>query len=413
MRFLCLAWTEQPSDPSINFLYRVGTTLQIFRHILLEPIWGIAHAVDELLYKKALAKIEVKAPLIELSAMRSGSTQVARYLEEDPSILAPSALQIRFPWIWCWRVCEFLARCLSIDSNWFIKQLQSAVPLEFLQRHEFNPMLTDTLEIFFLLSNGSALAFSLGPKVMLDEFAMASDHVQDMWQNDFVEFFDSIARKTLHEARRHNSPKCQLFIKGHFIKSAGALSVKYPDARFFTIIREPAPRFQSVLNFMRSLPCCMLPSLTSDSIPWPWLVQAFVTAEIAYCESERLWFAERPSGQTRKCVISFADYVAQLEGTMSKIYWDCLDIAVLPPHIPRTHTARDRSRYLLNRSLKELGVDETALNAHLQSYVAWCQRPSICHDERPPALRNVSSWVITQRTRHHEAYISARWNSER
>ena len=59
MRFLCLAWTEQPSDPSINFLYRVGTTLQIFRHILLEPIWGIAHAVDELLYKKALAKIEV------------------------------------------------------------------------------------------------------------------------------------------------------------------------------------------------------------------------------------------------------------------------------------------------------------------------------------------------------------------
>jgi hypothetical protein len=58
---------------------------------------------------------------------------------------------------------------------------------------------------------------------------------------------------------------------------------------------------------------------------------------------------------------------------MAQVYRECLDITPLPPHVPRVHPPRERTHYLLNRSLAQLGIDEASLNARLSRYVEWCK----------------------------------------
>ena len=58
---------------------------------------------------------------------------------------------------------------------------------------------------------------------------------------------------------------------------------------------------------------------------------------------------------------------------MGKVYRECLDTPELPAHVPRQHPPRERTNYLLNRSLASVGVDEAALNATLADYIRWCR----------------------------------------
>ena len=58
---------------------------------------------------------------------------------------------------------------------------------------------------------------------------------------------------------------------------------------------------------------------------------------------------------------------------MKKVYKECLDIERLPPHVPLEHPPRNRTHYLLNRSLEDLGIDADALNERLAPYIAWCR----------------------------------------
>jgi len=56
-------------------------------------------------------------------------------------------------------------------------------------------------------------------------------------------------------------------VKGHFLCAADALERHYPDARFLTMIREPAPRLQSGINYLRVNPTDAL-----GPVPWVWLM---------------------------------------------------------------------------------------------------------------------------------------------
>jgi hypothetical protein len=95
------------------------------------------------------------------------------------------------------------------------------------------------------------------------------------------------------------------------------------------------------------------------------------SSESAYCEIEKDWFT-RADGP-RRCVLRFSEYVRDLEGTMSRVYAECLDTPSLPPHVPREHAPRERENYLIDRSLADVGVDEEALNERLADYISWCR----------------------------------------
>ena len=134
------------------------------------------------------------------------------------------------------------------------------------------------------------------------------------------------------------------------------------------MIREPGARLQSCVNFLRSTP---FDDAMGGPAPWGWLGAALAESEADYCEIERDWFTR--TGGARRCVVLFQDYVRDLEGTMARVYHECLDLDELPPWVPRRHEPRKRHDYTYDRSLAEVGVDAEAFDRRLADYVAWCR----------------------------------------
>lgn len=368
-RYLRLAWTAPayPGRPAV--LARLWLTLSVVRKWATTPVWGLAWALDRVLYARELRETPVVAPLIEISAARSGSTQLARYLEDDPALIAPSFLQSVFPYLWLWRLSSItLGRVFTHDRVHAL--MERMLPPEFKERHEGDPFRTDTFEAGFYLGHLNHLAPFFGPQAFVDDFGFArpAPHNRDFWERDFVDFLDGIGRKTLiFSGNPNNGAQRRFFVKGHFLYAANALAARFPDASFLTLIREPAPRFHSAINYFRANPF----DDTLGRAPWQWVVEGVLQTETDYCLVEKDWYSRNDG--VRRHVVRFRDYVGDLEATMTEIYSACLDVSELPPHVPRKHPPRNRTNYLLNRSLAQLRVDEDALNRYLAVYVAWCR----------------------------------------
>ncbi|MGH0034161.1 MAG: hypothetical protein ACQGVK_03950 [Myxococcota bacterium] len=123
--------------------------------------------------------------------------------------------------------------------------LGESVPPPTLERHEGDPFRSDTFELALLGRHRNHLFLGLGPDVMADDFAFGplAPQNRELWERDFVEPFDGVARKTLlHAEPGPDGGPRKLFIKGHFLCAAGFLARRHPDAIFLTRIREPGPR---------------------------------------------------------------------------------------------------------------------------------------------------------------------------
>jgi hypothetical protein len=101
-------------------------------------------------------------------------------------------------------------------------------------------------------------------------------------------------------------------------------------------------------------------------------VDALTRTETEYCEVEQLWFSRH--GGAKRYVIRFADFVADLQKTMMGVYSFCFGDKALPPHVPHEHPPRERKKYRINRSIADLGIDESQLNSRLASYLGWCKK---------------------------------------
>jgi hypothetical protein len=367
LRYLRYTFTAQPPPPGLPAARRAWILLLVLRKLAALPFWGLAWQLDELLYGRRLDAVELRAPLLEISAARSGSTQLARYLEDDPEIRAPAMLQFVFPYLWLWRLApRTIGRFFTAAR--LRQQMEARLPREFLERHEADPLRTDTFELALFTPHLNFLSLSFGPEIAAQEMGfVGSPQNRQLWEGIFVDLLERLGRKTLLYAGRLPDGRWpRLMVKGHFLAAAPALELRFPDARFLTVLREPAPRLQSTLNFLRARP--------SDDVlgptPWSWLAELLVRTEVPYCEREQDWYTQ--TGAAR-CVIRFQDYVRDLEGTLRKIYRECLDAEALPPHVPRVHAPRVRHGYLLDRSLEQVGIDVPALNAQLEAYIAWCR----------------------------------------
>ena len=368
-RYLHLTWTIQPPSPGLPFGRRCLLTLAILHKVALAPVLGIAWFLDELFFGWALGSTPVVAPLIEISAARSGSTQLARYLEDDQRLATPNLLQIFFPYLWLWKLAPFtIGRIVSQDA--FSRWLEQQLPREFLERHEGDPFRTDTFDLALYTNHFNTLAFYLGPDVVVEDFGFAriAPHNRTLWEVEFVQLFDRIARKTLVYAGNDIDVKhLRFFVKGHFLCAADSLACKYPDASFICMIREPAARLQSAINYMKVNPHDSL----LGNMPWGWLADALTKTETEYCEVEQEWFSRKDG--PKRIVIRFADFVADLQTTMLGVYGFSFGDTVLPAHVPLEHPPRERKNYRINRSLADLGVNESELKSRLASYIIWCK----------------------------------------
>ncbi|HMV69013.1 MAG TPA: sulfotransferase, partial [Myxococcota bacterium] len=335
--------------------------LTIVERWLQIPLAAFAWWLDERLHGRALDAVRVVEPLIELSAARSGSTQLAHYVEDDPEVCAPSTVGVGFPYLWLWRLASAtIGRLVTLDdaNAAFMRRL----PPAFLERHEFDLRRTDSFEIVFMHHHLGDLTWYLGPACYAEEHGPVeqTEANREYWQ-DLVRFLDRVGRKTLLR-----SGCARLMVKGHFLAVADDLERLYPDARFLTVLRRPDKRVESTIAHHRWQPA----EPGFPPAPWAWLVERDVPLEIAYCEAEMAWFQRE--GGARRCVIRFDDYVRDLEGTMARVYRECLDREELPAHVPRVHAPRRRRGYSEERSLADLGIDVGGIERRLAAYYWWC-----------------------------------------
>lgn len=353
--------TERPPAPGLRLAGRAALLLRLVGRTAMVPWQGLAWWLDEALDRRALDRTPVTAPVFELSAARSGSTQLARYLEDTPGVVAPSVLQTLFPYRWLWRVAR-ATLAGRVDLDRVRARFASSLPAAFVERHELDPLRTDTFEMMFLQLHHGTILWALGPRVLREEMAPSrvGPHAGELWERDFVTFVDRLGRKLLLDA----GPGHRLFVKGHFLAAAPGLDARFPDARFLAVLRPPVRRIHSVVNFHH----CQPYEPVCGPTPWPWVTELALDAEVDYCTKEREWF----DGHPRRYVVRFEDFVADLPGTLRAVSVALFDRA--PDHAPAVHPHRKRAGYSVDRSLAELGVDEAALAARLDGYVAWMKR---------------------------------------
>lgn len=345
--------------PGLALVDRFTVLVSVGERALIVPAFGLAWWLDELLYGRRLAAIDVRSPLFELSAARSGSTQLAHYLEDDPGLIAPSTLRALAPYLWLWRVCEAtLGRWLRPET--IQAMLEAPMSKSHLERHEANAFRTDSIDPLFYSFHLGDLLNTLGPRALdgLDPSALTATN-RDFWEHDFVRYLDRLMRNVLLAY----GPDRRAFVKGHCLAAADAMAARWPDAVFLTVVRDPIKRIQSVVNFHREQPGEVVAAL-----PWAWLVARDVPVEARYNDEELVWFT-RPEGPAR-VVVRFDDYVRDLPGVLDRVYRECLGIPV-PPTLPTAHTKRNRT-YTTDKSLEELGVDVAALRERSAAFSRWC-----------------------------------------
>lgn len=369
LRYLRLTWQIHPPAPGMTVSGRIWLTLSILQKMIATPFAGLAWQLDELLYGRALDQTQVREPIFVVSAGRSGSTQISRYIEEDPRLAVPNLLQCMFPYRWLWKLApRTLGRMFTKEQ--VSEKIHATMPPELLERHEADPFRADTFDGSFYSFHYYFLALILGPQVAVEDFNFARVAAHDRGLKDdlFVALVDRLARKTLLDAGPlpDGSPR-RFFIKGHFLFAADALARRYPDASFVTLVRDPAARLQSGINFLRVNPA----NSGLGPVPWAWLSAALSKTEREYGLVEQAWFTQ--SDGPRRCVICFDEFVHDLRGAMRRVYRICFDEEALPAHVPQEHPPRERKNYTVNRSLAELGIDEVAFRASLAEYIAWCQ----------------------------------------
>lgn len=361
-RYVCLV--RLISGSPAPWVHRAWLLLTVIRAAGTVPLRGIAWQLDELLYGTALDRAQVRAPLFEVSGGRSGSTQLARYIEEDPQCVAPSLLQSLVPYRWAWVLGRHtLGRVLPPAKQKAL--FERALPPEFLERHEGDPTRMDTFDGVIYLSHQLHLGFYLDPEAAASEFGTGRlrPGTRAAWE-DFVRMVDRIGRKRLLDAR----PDQRLFIKGHFLCAAELLAQRFPDAAFFCVVRMPHERLRSGINYLRVNP----PDPILGPPTWEVLAGALVRSEAEYCEAEQAWFsaAEGP----RRCVLRFDTFRKDLKGSLQAVYREVIG-GVPPVVLPSVHSERRRHGYSVDRSLEELHIDVAAFRQRLSAYEAWVQTP--------------------------------------
>jgi hypothetical protein len=365
--YVSKALTAQAPDGGITASMRLRVLLNIAITVLVGPLMGLAWFVDEILFPQH-KKTPIVRPLFQISAARSGSTQMTHYLEAHPQVVTPTFLQQAFPYLWLWKLAPMtLGRLFSEEK--VLSIFQQTLRPEFLQRHEFHPFKSDTFEILYSTFQLVNLCMLLGPDALAEGlgWASATPDSAPFWEGEMVDMIEQLGRKLLYHAgpSEDGSPRV-LLVKGHFLASADTLESRFPDAHFLTIVRDPARRIRSLINFLRVAPDNNL----NGAIPWGWLVAFAERVEVTYCLREKAWYQARPDKTT---VIRFDDYVRDIEGTLSTVYARCLPDVSPDGHIPTEHAPRERKNYDINRTLDQLNIDEEALLEPLQDYVQWCK----------------------------------------
>ena len=367
-KYFVAVFMEGTHEDNIPLVNRVIVFLTVLYTLINSPLVGVFWFIDELLFP-SYHKVDMKEPIFFISAARSGSTQLAHYLEEDrENFIVPTVREGYCPFIWMWKLHipwrKFASARPVYSNNPYVEKHK---------RHDINANKTNTWDVVTIQWHFGFVPCLLGTMFFEWGFPLVTQKdmpIDQQYCDKLLSFIDCIVRKICYH---RGKPLQYVLVKGHFLTIARTLEHRYPDAKFFTVVRDPAQRFQSLINFFRiiSLECGLSPA------SWRVLRDYTLETQIPYCEEEMTFYNQ---SERNKLVIPFSLYTNNLTATLEKIYSLCN--LTIPEHMMSMadrvqHTSHDRSERRanynpkLNRNLASVGVDEEKLREQLDDYINW------------------------------------------
>ena len=383
-KYFTATWTEGKPEEGIPPTNRILIFLCILDFVVKSPITGVAWFLDEVFYS-SYHKCEIKDPLFFISAPRSGSTQLADYLEDDnENFIAPMVIEAMFPYIWTWRIIAPILKMIGLkqffedfSSNFYGEEMK--------KRHNGRFFKTDTWEFPLGITHMVVLSCNLGISFMKWGFVgstLKEQPVDRVFCKIFIELNDCILKKVMFH---RGSPNQQIFIKSHMLIVARELEQQYNGAKFLTVVRDPIQRFRSCVNFIKVVSSVGPMKRQFGLFPITWRVARdyVVESQICYCEDEMMFYNQSEENAKNKLVVSFDMYVKNLAATLQCVY-SFLNIPMSSERLSKAaalqKSSHDRTKRRIaydpkyNRSLSSLGVDEEKLNEHLSDYINWMKR---------------------------------------
>ena len=322
-------------EDNIPLMNRVVVFLTVLYTLTNAPLVGVCWFIDELLFP-SYHKVDMKDPIFLISAARSGSTQLAHYIEEDKeNFISPTLREGLCPFIWMWRlkfsVKNFsTAKTVNLNRSLFSEmRKRSNVSLD--KAISWSPV-TSRWHFGFVGSLLGTKFFKWGMPFVHPK----NIEIDQQYCDKLLSFMECIMRKICYY---RGKPSQRVLVKGHFLMIARVLENRYPKAKFFTVIRDPAEQSQSFINFLRII--SMHYGLSPAS--WKVLRDYVLETQIPYCEEEMMFYSH---SEGNKLVIPFSLFTNNLTATLEKIYTLCH--LTIPDHVMSManrvqHTTHDRS----------------------------------------------------------------------
>ena len=381
VKYFVAAFTAGRADDNIPFTNRVSVFLIVFSTLLKVPLTGICWFTDELLFPN-YRKVTIKEPIFFITGTRTGSTQLAHYLEDDKTnFIAPTWLELLFPFIWCWKFIIPLLKGAGIMKTHANEDFDKPQK-ELYKRQTIDIYRTGTFDLCAFWWHFDYASWCLGADFMKWGFPFVKPTekpIDNQFSSSVVQLNSSVMKKVMYH---RGTPTQRVLVKGHFLMVANELAQCYKGAKFFTVVRQPLDRFKSTINFFKVVSIEKAATSGYPVCPTSWKVlrDYVVDTQIAYCTEEKSFYEE---SQGNKLVIPFNMFVNNLSTTLESVYSFC-NIPI-PSHVltnagkiqNTTHNREKRRASYdpkFNRSLSNLGVDEDKLRDQLINYYQWIKQ---------------------------------------
>ena len=383
-RYFIAAWTEGKPEEGIPFTNRILLFVIIFDYLIKSPIKGIGWFLDEILYS-SYHKCEIKQPLFFISAGRSGSTQMAEYLEDDEeNFITPMMIEVMFPYIWAWKMIAPILKMIGFKKYF---ESPSYYGEEMKKYHNINLFKSETLEVPVGIGHNimGLASFALGAsffKRTLTCSVLKNQPVDREFCKIILEFIYHIMKKVMYH---RGLSKQRMFIKLHSLLIAKELEQRYYGVKFLTIVRDPVERIHSGIIFLRVATVEGPIRKKFGLFPPPLRVvrDCVIETQTCYCEEEMIFYNQSKENVKNRLAISFNTYVKNLVGTLQRVYLFLnipMSAELLSKAAALQKSSHDRTKRKstydpkYNRSLSSVGVDEEKLKEYLADYTNWMNR---------------------------------------
>ena len=369
--YLIATWTEGNKDENIPLTNRILVFLIVLSYMIKAPVYGVCWFIDELLYP-SYHNFEPVEPVFFMTGGRSGSTQLANYLEDDrDTFIVPTVVECWSPFIWLWKLGR-------INSQWKFRNMYGDEGKKY---HKSDTSRTDSLDFLVRAWHFVGLSWFLGTSFMRWGFCLVSleEPIDEWFCNSFLQFTDSIMKKVMYH---RGQPGQRVLVKGHFLMAASVINHCYRGVKFFTVVRDPVERLNSTANFIKVMSMDGPQRAEFALFPPSWKVirNWILQVQTVYCKQEMMFYGQ---SEDNKLVIPFTMYVNNLCATLQRIYSFCnlpIPDHVVSNAVKAQHTTHDCTKHKASydskfqKSLADLGVDESKLKDHLTSYINWMKQ---------------------------------------